>query len=152
MSKFNVNHITSKSGKNGPVLAGITTVNSTGAMRIPSGPTENRGGRGRMVFGGGYYPSPHANLGTMDFVEIATLGNASDFGNLTTAKAEMAVTASSTRACISGGDGPGPSYTNYNVIEYVEISTLGNAVDFGDLLGLRAFSPGGASNAHGGLG
>ena len=32
MSKFNVNIITSKSGKNGPVLAGITTVSSTGSM------------------------------------------------------------------------------------------------------------------------
>jgi len=39
MSKINVNHITSKSGKNGPVLAGVTTVSSTGAMRIPSGAT-----------------------------------------------------------------------------------------------------------------
>ena len=37
MSKFNVNNITSKSGKNGPVLAGVTTVSSTGSMRIPSG-------------------------------------------------------------------------------------------------------------------
>ena len=42
MSKFNVNHITSKSGKNGPVLAGITTVSSTGSMRIPSGNTNYR--------------------------------------------------------------------------------------------------------------
>ena len=42
MSKFKVNHITSKSGKNGPVLAGITTVSSTGAMRIPSGNTNYR--------------------------------------------------------------------------------------------------------------
>ena len=42
MSKFNVNHITSKSGKNGPVLAGITTVSSTGLMRIPSGNTNYR--------------------------------------------------------------------------------------------------------------
>ena len=42
MSKFNVNHITSKSGKNGPVLAGITTVSSTGSMRIPSGNTGMR--------------------------------------------------------------------------------------------------------------
>ena len=42
MSNFNVNHITSKSGKNGPVLAGITTVSSTGAMRIPSGNTNYR--------------------------------------------------------------------------------------------------------------
>ena len=39
MSKFNVNNITSKSGKNGPVLAGVTTMSSTGSMRIPSGAT-----------------------------------------------------------------------------------------------------------------
>ena len=46
MSKFNVNIITSKSGKNGPVLAGITTVSSTGSMRIPSGGTGSAYGSG----------------------------------------------------------------------------------------------------------
>ena len=53
MSDFNINHITGKQGQQGTVLAGITTVNSTGAMRIPSGPTEQRGGRGRGINGGG---------------------------------------------------------------------------------------------------
>ena len=42
MADFNVNHITSKSGKNGPVLAGITTMSSAGAMNIPSGNTNYR--------------------------------------------------------------------------------------------------------------
>jgi len=42
MSKFNVNHITNKHGNYGPVVAGVTTVNSTGAMRIPSGNTGMR--------------------------------------------------------------------------------------------------------------
>ena len=42
MSNFKVNHITNKSGNYGPVLAGITTVSSTGAMRIPSGNTGMR--------------------------------------------------------------------------------------------------------------
>ena len=46
MSKFNVNTITSKSGKNGPVLAGITTVSSAGSMRIPSGGTGSAYGSG----------------------------------------------------------------------------------------------------------
>ena len=44
-------------------------------------PTEMRGGRGRAVFGGGrdpIYPN------TMDLVEIATTGNATDFGDLNT--------------------------------------------------------------------
>ncbi len=42
MSKFKVNQITNKEGNYGPILAGITTVNSTGAMRIPSGNTSKR--------------------------------------------------------------------------------------------------------------
>ena len=103
-----------------------------------------------MLFGGNSPSGPAYDI--IDYVQIASLGNAADFGNLTTVKAEVAVTTSATRACISGGEGPSPSYTNYDVIEYVEISTLGNAIDFGDLLGNRAVSSGGASNAHGGLG
>jgi len=39
MADFNINHITNKNGEAGPILAGITTVNSTGAMKIPSGQT-----------------------------------------------------------------------------------------------------------------
>ena len=42
MSKFNVNHIKNKNGNYGPVIAGISTVNSTGAMKIPSGNTGMR--------------------------------------------------------------------------------------------------------------
>ena len=42
MSKFNVNHITNKIGDQGPTIAGVTTVSSTGAMRIPSGNTGMR--------------------------------------------------------------------------------------------------------------
>ena len=42
MSNFKVNHITNKHGNRGPVIAGISTVSSTGAMRIPSGNTGMR--------------------------------------------------------------------------------------------------------------
>ena len=51
MSKFNVNAITSKSDEYGPIFAGITTVNSTGAMRIPSGGTVH----GRILKEDPYY-------------------------------------------------------------------------------------------------
>ncbi len=37
-----------------------------------------------------------------------------------------------------------------NVIEYVEIATVGNAVDFGDLTVTRQYGAG-CSNGHGGL-
>ena len=42
MSNFKVNHITNKIGDQGPTIAGVTTVSSTGAMRIPSGNTGMR--------------------------------------------------------------------------------------------------------------
>ena len=42
MSNLKVNHITNKQGNYGPVVAGIATVNSTSAMRIPSGNTGRR--------------------------------------------------------------------------------------------------------------
>ena len=59
MSKFKVNSITDKSGRSGPVIAGVSTNNSTGCMIIPAGPTEHRGGRGRgIVCGGRNNPSP----------------------------------------------------------------------------------------------
>ena len=82
MSQFKINSITDKTGTSGPIIAGVSTNNSTGCMIIPAGPTENRGGRGRLIFGGGYdYPSPYTELATMDMVEISTLGNSVNFGD-----------------------------------------------------------------------
>ena len=42
MSKFNVNNITTKHGNYGTVIAGVSTMNSTGSMAIPSGNTGMR--------------------------------------------------------------------------------------------------------------
>ena len=79
MSKFKINSITDRSGYCGPVISGVSTNNSTGCMIIPVGPTEHRGGRGRAIAAGGRV-SP-SNQTTIDFVEIATTGNATDFGD-----------------------------------------------------------------------
>jgi len=86
----------------------------------------------------------------MDYVTIASLGNAIDFGDCTIAVYGKAVSTSSTRlvnACGSTGS------ADKNVMDYVQIMTTGNAVDFGDAIpnaGLEG--PVGTSNAHGGLG
>ena len=53
MSEIKVNNIQSLSGTNGPVVSGITTMASSGAMSLPRGDTAYRGGRGRGVFAGG---------------------------------------------------------------------------------------------------
>ena len=147
MSKFNVNTITSKSGKNGPVLAGITTVSSTGSMRIPSGPTEQRGGRGRGVVGGGNNPA----INSLEYVTIATTGNAQDFGDLIPAGwGPGSGMASPTRGIFAGGYINSPSATFFNIIQYVTISSSGGASDFGDLIDGN-YRPAGLSDATRGI-
>ena len=130
MADFNINHITGKQGQQGTVLAGDTTVSSTGAMRIPNGPTEQRGGRGRGVVAGGRDASNPA-VDTMDLIEITTAGNATDFGNLTIGGRDYpSACGSATRGIIFGGTEPGFR----NVIDYVVMSSSGGASDFGDMI------------------
>ena len=50
-----------------------------------------------------------------------------------------------------GGGNAWPSQVHYNQIEYVSMHSLGNAVDFGDMV-VRAYASGAITNAHGGLG
>ena len=133
MSQFKINSITNKEGTFGPVIAGVSTNNSTGCMIIPAGPTEHRGGRGRLVFGGGYYPSPHADLGTMDFVEISTLGNAVDFGDLSIARAALQCGSSGTRGLFAGGTHPGRPNSGQTQIDYITFQSGGGTNDFGDM-------------------
>ena len=133
---------------------------------------------GRAVFGGGYTPAQPTTVTTMDYVEIASKGNAQDFGTLVTSSYSQAGSASEVRGLVSGQSGYGDaieyitianksngidfvnlsvsrsSHTtafnsstrsifaggyaspgaSSNVIDYVEINTLGNATDFGDLV------------------
>ena len=52
MSQFKINSITSKSGDHGPVIAGVSTNNSTGCMIIPKGNSSNRVGVSTYVLNG----------------------------------------------------------------------------------------------------
>ena len=89
------------------------------------------GGARGLFFGGGYGPtSPNTIHNIIDYITIATTGNALDFGDLTTARATTASLASSTRGVLAGGFS---QPANYNIIDYVTISSTGNSQDFGDL-------------------
>jgi len=140
MSQFKINSITDKSGTSGPIIAGVSTNNSTGCMIIPAGPTEHRGGRGRLVFVGGFYPSPHANIGTLDTVEIATIGNATDFGDLSVVRTARQMGSSGTRGLLAAGAFPGTA--SYNTIDYITFQSGGGASEFGDLSLIRADAAG----------
>ena len=142
MSELRINNITDTAGSSGPIIAGVSTVTSTSHMVMPSGPTEMRGGRGRGVFCGGYYPT-QTNI--IDTVEIATTGNAADFGDLIALNRLMGSLSSSVRGVIGGG------YPTTNVIQYMNISSSGGMNDFGDLTHDSTYGLAGASNNTRGL-
>ena len=97
----------------------------------------------RGLFVGGANPS-YKNI--IDYVTISSSGNAIDFGDLsTTNRAYIGATSSSTRGIFGGGYTSSPSGATVNIIDYVEISTIGNALDFGDLFTGR-YSAGAVSN------
>jgi hypothetical protein len=91
----------------------------------------------RGLFGGGYHPG--AGDDEIDYVTMASEGNAIDFGNLSAERYSPGGGASSTRGIFGGG------HPAVNIIEFVEISTLGNAVDFGDLVQARRYPSGTSS-------
>ena len=86
----------------------------------------------------------------IDKFEMATLGNAVDFGDLSTAAYVTAAGASPTRAVVISGLTAAPA-TSHNVIQYFTISTGGDTIDFGDSI-TAAHSPACNTNGHGGLG
>ena len=75
----------------------------------------------------------------IDFWNIATTGNAADFGDITTNTEYLAAGqgSSRTRAIFAGGRTPGPTYIN--TIEYATISSTGDAANFGDLSDARHY-------------
>ena len=86
----------------------------------------------RGIFAGGsILTSGNPTTNVLDYVEIASTGNAVDFGDQTQARRLQASVNSSTRGLFAGGYHP----ATYNIIEYITTATLGNAVDFGDLTG-----------------
>tara|TARA_R100001509_G_scaffold162797_1_gene135424 strand:+ start:564 stop:1619 length:1056 start_codon:yes stop_codon:yes gene_type:complete len=133
MSEFKITSITNRDGSHGPQICGIVTFTGSG-LTLPNGTLA--GPRGRGVFGGGYSPggSPYAVVNTIDYVTIATLGNALDFGDLTQARSNLGATASSTRGVFLGGKiTPLGSDYYQSTIDFIEIQSTGNAFDFGDL-------------------
>ena len=80
------------------------------------------------LFGGGYKPSHTTEI---DSVTIASQGvDASDFGDLSLARAFCGGVSSPTRGVWGGGGVPS---AKSNVIDFVTIASAGNATNFGDL-------------------
>ena len=105
----------------------------------------------RALFaGGGNIGSPFVTVNTIQFVTIATTGNATDFGDLTASRYGGGGLSNSTRGCFAGGV-TYPGATRNNIIDFVNIATTGNASDFGDVAVVNVNSIGTMSDSHGGL-
>ena len=104
---------------------------TTGKYSMGSGASSTRG-----IFCGGYQggASPDTDINAIEYITIATTGNATDFGDRTVVGRSIAAASSSTRVVMAAGQVGNPGIIN--TIDYITTATLGNASDFGDLLGL----------------
>ena len=97
----------------------------------------------RMLFSGGYINN------AIEFVTVASTGDSVDFGDMVYRQYGQTGVNDTIRGVFCGGASTTPFVPSHNathnVIQYVTISTTGNAVDFGDLL-LAGF-PGASMNS-----
>ena len=91
---------------------------------ITDSPERHTGGT-RGLMGGGAAPGV---TNAIDFINVDTTGNSSDFGDLSYARRGVAALASRTRGVFAGGRS-----SDNNGIDFVTIASTGNAADFGDL-------------------
>ena len=108
--------------------------------------------RTRGLFMGGYSPSNPGGMNNIDYVTIQSDGNAVDFGDIRDRNYEGAGMSSPVRAIATGGDStPGTIGQAVGFIDSVIISTLGNAIAFGEQHTFNQWQRACASNAVRGL-
>jgi len=100
-------------------------------------------------FIGGESPASPATTNTIQWINIPSTGNATDFGDLLAgASSNQSSSASTTRGLNAMGYSPN-DVTTTNSIQYFTFSTQGNAVDFGDTTQARTRSAGASSETRG---
>ncbi len=104
----------------------------------------------RGILHGGYqYPTSPNHVNTIEYVTLASTGNAIEFGDSTHCGYGSG-SSSQIRGINGGGYSNSSPHPIIPDIDYTTIATTGNAVDFGDLTQKRRHVQG-ASNGHGGL-
>ena len=99
----------------------------------------------RGVVGGGN--ANPANSDVIDYITIASTGDATDFGNLTVGRRELGGCSSSTRGVFAcGWKNPGAFSGE---IDYITIASTGNATDFGDSVLARSGVQGTSNSIRG---
>tara|TARA_R110001592_G_scaffold21221_1_gene86011 strand:+ start:978 stop:2141 length:1164 start_codon:yes stop_codon:yes gene_type:complete len=138
MSRLNVGNLFNENEDGAPVVSGISTFSSPNYFVPPSGSTAQRPsspGEGMIRFNTDsghleYYTGTH-------WADVIVNNN--ELGGGTGSN-----TGTGVRGLFAGGYSPSPLGV-HNVIQYITISTLGNAQDFGDLVS-TASAPGGVAS------
>jgi hypothetical protein len=81
----------------------------------------------------GLWAGARTSINTINYVTISSTGDAKDFGDLTVGREDPAGTSNGTRGVFGGGGQYSANPTNVNIIDYISISSTGDAIDFGDL-------------------
>ena len=87
-----------------------------------------------------------SNGNVMDFFTMTSLGNATEFGDLTVARGSGGGGSNSTRAVFMGGTTTPSTPAGHTTIDYVQIASLGDAIDFGNSIEARNGGDGGAAS------
>jgi hypothetical protein len=133
---ISLNNVNVELGNSGTAYITMGSAAVRGLFDISSGAISMSDGYGksdapaestRGVWGGGW-TSTFSNV--MDYVTLATTGNATDFGNLSSARRGVAGCSSSTRGLfMTGAD----ATTNVQTIDYITVATTGNTTNFGKI-------------------
>ncbi len=166
MSQINARNLSNENEDGAPDIVGVSTFSATSYFVPPKGTTAQRpqnpqggdlrfntdsasleyyrgdtigweqiemtspdlNGAARGVFALGRVGPASSN--TLEYINIATIGNSIDFGDLTVARRRFAAASSRTRGLFAGGfQDPADS----DVIDYITTASTGNATDFGNL-------------------
>ena len=98
---------------------------------------------GKAIFAGGNNPS-RSNV--IDFINITTTGDASDFGDLVSARDFVGSTGNQNYMITFGGNTAAGAANITNIIEFVHFDTASNTTDFGDMTDERQNNSNGVSN------
>jgi len=134
-----MNSVTIGSLGNGSDFGNLTVARYQGASCSSS--TRGLHGGGFKTQGGNTF------LDTIDYITFSSLGDASDFGNLSAARRQLGAASGVTYGTFASGYGGG---ANLDTIDYVTIASTGNASDWGDLTAAGQDAHG-LSNCHGGI-
>ena len=134
MSKLNISRLTNENEDGSPYISGISTFSSTAFLVPPSGTTAQRPefvkpGMIRFNTDGAHLEYYNG----VEWTEVLVANNSLDGGN----------------RGLFGGGGTNPAGPRFNVIDYVTISSTGNATDFGDLTEIKTLLMSHSSSTRG---